>query len=431
MNRKAVTWLYEQLPKLVAEGVIPAESADALRNFYGPVDQSRKSRRLILSIFAVTGVALVGLGVILILAHNWDQLTRFSRMMIGVGMLLAAQFLAGWVLWRQPDSRAWREGTATFLTLMIGASIALVGQTYHLSDDFGGFLLTWMLLSAPLVYLMRVHMPALLYLVGMILWIDNGDYGMGGKQTIWLLLAVMLPHYRLLLRDRYGNPAVIFSWVWLFILALCFGLVLEDYIRTLEPVMYTLPFTISYFSGLLWFPDAPVNWRNPYAIAGLAGCVILSVVATFHDVWIGMGHILEGMGGAEGTLAAAMLLLTLALGLALHHRRSRRHWLWGSGPILTVIGVLLAAWDRSGIASAILFNSYLLVLSVYIIIRGVKEEKLGMLNGGMLMLALLIVLRFLDIDLSIIARGLVFVVLGLIFLAANLIMVRRKKEVAK
>lgn len=431
MNKKGVQWLYEQLPKLVSQGIIPAESAEALRNFYGPLDRPSRSRRLILTIFAVIGVALVGLGVTLILAHNWEQLTRFNRMLLALGMLLAAQLLAGWTLWRRQDSRAWREGTAAFLTLMIGASMALVGQTYHLSDDFGAFLLTWMLLSAPLVYLMRAHMPALLYLAGMALWIDNGDYGMGGRQTIWLLLAVMLPHYRLLLRNRYSNPAVIFSWAWLVILSLCFGLALEGYIRTLEPVLYTLPFTIAYFSGLLWFPDAPANWRNPYTVIGLAGCLMLSFVGTFHDVWRGMGHNLEGMGGVEGALAAGMLLLVLALGLALHRKQSRRHWLLGGGPILAVTGVLLAAGERSGIASAILFNVYLLLLSVYVITRGVKEEKLGRLNGGMLMLALLIVLRFLDIDLSIIARGLVFVVLGLIFLAANLIMVRRKKEVAK
>ncbi|HIE44273.1 MAG TPA: DUF2157 domain-containing protein [Candidatus Omnitrophica bacterium] len=49
---------------------------------------------------------------------------------------------------------------------MIGASTALVAQTYHISSDDFNFLLYWVLLEFPLVYLMRASVPAIIYIIG-------------------------------------------------------------------------------------------------------------------------------------------------------------------------------------------------------------------------------------------------------------------------
>ncbi|HEY3424796.1 MAG TPA: hypothetical protein VGL27_08380, partial [Negativicutes bacterium] len=74
---------------------------------------------------------------------------------------------------------------------------------------------------------------------------------------------------------------------------------------------------------------------------------------------------------------------------------------------------------------------YVLWLSITIILTGVRQSKIGLLNIGMVMLAFLVAARFLDIDFSFVVRGLTFVVLGICFLIANLLMLRRKNEVIK
>ena len=79
----------------------------------------------------------------------------------------------------------------------------------------------------------------------------------------------------------------------------------------------------------------------------------------------------------------------------------------------------------------VIFNVYLLVLSITKIASGLKRESIGSLNGGMLMLGLLIMLRFIDSDMEFLAKGITFILLGAGFLAVNVMMLRKKKEVTK
>ena len=57
---------------------------------------------------------------------------------------------------------------------------------------------------------------------------------------------------------------------------------------------------------------------------------------------------------------------------------------------------------------------------------GIRTGKQGQMNFGLLAVTALIVARFFDSDLSFLLRGLVFIALGLAFLATNIFMLRRK-----
>jgi hypothetical protein len=62
--------------------------------------------------------------------------------------------------------------------------------------------------------------------------------------------------------------------------------------------------------------------------------------------------------------------------------------------------------------------------------RGLRENRLGVVNAGMLMLSALIITRFFDSDLSFVVRGLAFIVVGIGFFATNTVLIRRKGAVA-
>ena len=78
MNTKHVQWLHEELPALVREGVLPEETAEKLRQHYGPMIKA-DGRRLMVVLFGILGAVLIGGGIILLLAHNWEELTRPLR----------------------------------------------------------------------------------------------------------------------------------------------------------------------------------------------------------------------------------------------------------------------------------------------------------------------------------------------------------------
>jgi uncharacterized membrane protein len=431
MDNKAVEWLYQQLPELVEKGIIPAQSAERLQAYYGPVDKQLKSKPVLL-LFSIIGAILIGLGIILILAHNWNHLTNVTRLLISVGLLLVAQILAANIIWFKKNHSAWAEGGATFLMLMVGASMTLVGQTYHIVDDTSTFLLTWMLLSLPLIYLMGVTTPAILYLLGITVWTATNHFGIVDKQLTWVLLALAMPYYwRLLKRNRYGNSAIIFTLVLTICFYICFGIVFSNYIHTLASLIWATLVSVSFLVGLLWFDGAVDTGRSPLQAIGLAGSISIAYILTFKWQWSRLNWQAYPPGSGEYLLALTLLVLVIGLGAMLLQKKRYNNVLLGILPLVVGFGYILQYFDASGINATILLNAYVLWLSITIILTGVRQSKIGLLNIGMVMLAFLVAARFLDIDFSFVVRGLTFVVLGICFLIANLLMLRRKNEVIK
>jgi uncharacterized membrane protein len=428
MDKTAVTWLYEQLPELVAKGILTPEIAQQIREYYSTRPQGL-GRRTLLMAFGLIGALLLGLGVILILGHNWDQLRHLPRLLISLGLLVAAQIMAGLALWRKHDSTVWMEGSATFLAFAVGAAMLLVGQTYHLVDDFSSFVMVWLLLTLPLVYLMDVKSVAGMYLIGVVVWLASVQHLGIIKQAAWFFWLLILPYYwRLFKVSRYANPTVVLSWLVAICFYSCFSMTGD---KGLWQLLYASLFADFYFVGLLWFDDAEMIWQKPFQVVGLLGGMGMAYFLSFQRAWGSNYHSLSAIHQGEYLLVFGLIVLAIGLGTLLVKRGLHQFVLFGALPVVIGIGYLLQAADHSGLSPVIMMNLYLLVVSVSVILKGVRETRLGVLNTGMLMIAALILLRFFDFSYSFIVRGVVFIVLGLAFLAVNWVMSHRKDEVAR
>lgn len=425
MNKKAIEWLYQELPELVTKGILPPETAEKIKIHYGPIEKS-KGTKTFLMIFGVIGVLLVGLGIILLIAHNWAQLTRVSRLTISIGLLIAAQLIAGMALCFKQESRIWRESSAILHMLMIGAAMALVGQTYHLTEDTDAFLLTWMLLSLPLIYLMRTTSAAIMYIIGVTFWTTNSHLYLE-KQLIWVLLLLAMPYYWLLIKlDRYANATVIFSWVLNFCVYVCFASASHNYINDLGMLIYSALFAVNYMVGVICFNADKESWRMPFKLIGLAGSIVLTFMLTFNNIWSHLRLDTHAFSMAESLLVSLLMLLAISSNILTIRRSHRKNLPFSLAPFIVGGAYLLQSLDTSGISATILMNSYMLFLSIGVISTGARNSSVGIVNIGMLMLTALIVARFLDMNFSFVIRGLVFVFLGIAFLMTNWIMVRRK-----
>lgn len=421
MDKKFIAQLYQELPKLITKGVLTPEAADNIKKHYGPFEDKTKPPFLL--VFGVIGVLLVGLGIILLIAHNWAQLTRFTRLLLSVGLLAAGQIAAGTTIYFKQKSRVWRESAATLHMLIIGAVLALVGQTYHLTSDTDMFILTWMLLSLPLMYLLRASSVSVLYLLGVTYW--SATVASSEKQFVWLLLALALPYYwQQLRRDRDANATAILSWAWNICFYGCFTAAFDSYLHTFRSIVYSALFSISYQIGVLWFNTVPIS-RLPFQPIGLIGSVITVFFLTFYSYWQHL-NTTESISSVTILIVIALLLLTAAAMVRMVKQTGRDNLPFAAAPLIISIGYLLQYADTSGTAATVLLNSYLLLLSIWVIGRGSRRYSIGQVNAGMLLLTLLISSRFLDANLSFVIRGVVFVCLGIGFLGVNWLMVRRK-----
>jgi len=433
MSQKNVRWLLGELPTLLENGVIDGAAAERLRRHYESA--AGPSRNWALTIFGILGGTLVGLGVILLLAHNWADLSRAARTALAFAPLVAAQLLALWIFRAGKKSAAWREGLGLFWTLAVGAAIALVAQTYHIPGDAGRFALTWMLLTLPIVYLLNATGPALVYLAGMTFWAIDAQNNAGQALPFWPLAALILPHAVSAARGNpYAARPVLLFWGLAVALCVALGITLEKILPGLWIIVYGALFAVLYLAGAFWFGEAPSAWQKPFQTFGEIGGVVLAFLLTYDWPWKEIGWRYWRHGAAYHGFAAlldyslAALLPAAAIVLLVSSvRRGKAHALFiGALPILAVLGFALVAQTGEEAAALALFNLYVFAVGLGLLVQGFRARRASTVNAGLLVVFALILLRFFDEDLGFVFRGVVFVLLGLAFLAVNLVLARKK-----
>lgn len=200
------------LDDLVAEGIIDEQTATNILAFQAKKTADAPNRLGI--VLSVLGAMLIGLGIMLIVAHNWDNFSRPIKTVLAFLPMIIGQIACVYTLYRKKESQAWRESSATFLFFTVGACIGMVSQIYNLEGELGSFLLTWMLLVLPLIYLMQSSIVSLLYLGGITWYATNCGYANNYEPYLyWGLLAMAMPHYyRLYQNSPHGNAFNYHSW---------------------------------------------------------------------------------------------------------------------------------------------------------------------------------------------------------------------------
>jgi uncharacterized membrane protein len=375
-------------------------------------------------LLAVIGAALIGAGVILLIAHNWDGLGRPVRMGLSLLPLLVASALSIFTGLRRFESTAWRESAGVAQVAGIGASIALVSQTYHIEGNLSDFLFTWLVLAIPVPYLLRAVCPAVAYLAGIAFWAGTVacDYPwpQKGAPGYWLFLAAMLPFYFGVLRkDRLGKPAAWLSAV--LGISAGFGLGFCN-LRDAWMPAFSGFFATGYLAGALGFPEKRLY---PLRALGGLGIAVLTVVFSFTDVWTHLDWL--GKPWTVYALAGGFPLAGLALAAFAWERRADFNRLATGFPLLVVAVFLL----NKPVAGAVAFSLYGVALALATAFRGLRDRAFATLNGGLLLFAALLIARFADSEFGTLERGLAFIGLGVLMLGANLWMLKSKKEVAR
>ncbi len=139
----------EKLEKWVAQGLISKEQAEKILIS----EQSNNSNFVLKWMYLIAGL-FIGLGVILIISANWENIPPFLK--------LAGDFtLWGIVLYQAYHSVMYKKNKLKefFLVLsflFIGATIGLLGQIFNLSGGWQSFACFWALLGLPFVLCSRL-----------------------------------------------------------------------------------------------------------------------------------------------------------------------------------------------------------------------------------------------------------------------------------
>jgi uncharacterized membrane protein len=435
-NKKGISWLYNELPELINKGIISPEISDNIKSHYGK-EENNNWKQVILTIFGVLGAVFIGLGLILLIGNNWDELSRQSRTVISLAPMIIAQSIAGFTIWKKYESPAWLEGSAIFLMAAIGSSIALIGQTYHLSGDLESFLFTWMLLSIPIVYIMKVSLVAFFYLIGITSWVGYAGFSGGNASLFWPLLALLIPEFWSALKENaYSNRSIFLSWALAICLCIGLGFTLERTNPGQWLIIFSSFFASLYLVGNLWFSQTSSFWQKPFQTIGACGLLALSFALTYYDLWkdISSKSNNEDYNSYGQHLISVDLISVIfpliAISLIIYFARKGKTYnvLFSSLSVLTIISYFLSGTESQYIQlNTVLFNIFIFSLGLITMVGGINRRHMGAVNGGMLIIAFLIFLRFFDMEIEFVVRGIIFILIGLAFFVTNFLMVREPK----
>jgi uncharacterized membrane protein len=431
-------WLAEQLPAWEREGIVTAEGARTLRKRYAAEPQGGLAQMVV----GAVGALLIGTGLIAVLAYNWDDFPRWVRLVLALGPLAATQAVSWWVLQKDEAAKPWqREAAALAQTLAVGAALALVSQIYNLPGKWTDLIFWWCVVSVPLAWVLRSQAVAIAYLMGIALWtvtqaFEQANYSGAIGITdvrLWfpLLLAGVLPLWpgpELRGRPGPGSRLVLASSTLL-------GLLAVAAYATVRPA-HMFPS----FSGFPWlamlsaaavllFPldrggiAEPLS-RKPQVLLGGGALIVMALIGTFEDP---ARDLVKGVG-VTASLGWCWLLIAVVVAFALLAFRQGRFAVLAVAALalVPVVAAPLSADDTSGWPVAITYSLVLLATAIALIALEFLGRQ-GAARIGAALIALLVILRMADADVSLLIKGLAFIVIGTGFLAFNVYITRRRR----
>lgn len=422
MNSK----IQNDIKELVEEQVISNDVAQNIENYY----KSKKvdSPNRLFTVFAVLGSTLVGLGIILILAHNWDNFSRSIKTMFAFAPLIIGQLFVGYSILKKKTT-TWKEASGVFLFFAVGSSIALVSQIYNIPGNFSSYMLTWILLCAPLIYLLKSHALAILHIVFATNYACSVGY-FDGNDTPWiylLLLALLIPHYfQLLKHKKTHNITSIFNWL----LPLSVVIVLGTFVNRSDVfgvLMYVILFGLLYNIGKLPFFDNQKLRRNGYLVLGSLGTIYMLMLTSFEWLWQDIFRDDIVLDSQEFYVSLTLFLATLGV---LAYSYSKR-WIQSFNLfqyVFFIFTIIFFIGLTNSITSIILINLLILALGIIAIKIGADKLHFGILNYGLLIITVLIICRFFDTNMSFVVRGLLFVSVGVGFFLTNYMMLKKQRQ---
>ena len=423
--------ILNELRHLLHAQVISEETAQRIKDYYK--GQPAQSSNRVFIVFGILGSLLIGLGLVLILAHNWDNLSKIAKLAIGFFPLLAAQVLAGFVLAKRRDEVAWREGAGTFLFFAIAISISIVSQVYNIEGDLAGFLFIWMCLALPIAYVLRSSVASMLLILG-ITWhaCEAGyfNYPNTNANEYWILLLLILPFYYFeFIRKNVRNNFFHFhSWLIVLSLTTCLGVFVE------ERGEFMMIAYMSMFSGFVLMGQFPLFASrtilgNAYLVCGSLGVIILLLTLSFRWYWDEVPDVNIGNLLIQQEIIVSILLTIISIGLLLKLRQIKEFKELNSKSYAFLVVILLYfVGSGSPMLAQVLVNVVILLVAVHTIQDGAQQNHLGILNYGLVIISVLICCRFFDTNFSFVIRGLLFIVIGAGFFIANYYMLQKRKR---
>ena len=375
----------------VADGVITAEQAAALRSRYAGAARLSESRSRATVALATVGALAVGFGVIGFFAANWDGLSHALRLLLLTGATAGAYAGAYHVSERTADHP--RVGEALYLlgVILFGSSLFLVGQMYNVQAHDPFALLLWAGGATATAFVVRSRPLAWVALLIFTGWVGF-EFGLA-------------------LDDAGGDALTAFPG-----LAFFYGAVLYGLGTAAGNRIRSASIAESGFAG----------GARPLGFVIGAGALF---VLTFAGATDEIEHARDDLHGV--LLAAFFVLAGVALAsaavLALTRRPSARSEAAAIASVIVVLVVAVLA-GGGGTLYAIVFNLLFAGVALGAIYVGYQTDEPWLVNLGVALVAIDLIARYFDVFWDALPRSVGMIGAGALVLGIAYVLERQRKQ---
>ncbi len=424
MTKKHIHWLLSELETWVQEGIINDAQAQAIRGRYSAPEQAGTWGRIA---FAAFGAILIGLGVILLFAYNWDKMHKFAKLAIVFCALISAHGAA--LIVKRTTTR---QTLHVLGSMFFGAGIWLVAQTYHINEHYPNAFLVWGAGALALAWVLPSLPQALMATFLLVLWNGFESYGFQNA--------------------NYAAPIVIFFGIlplaWIMRSRVLLSAGLAAFLFTL----FSLFLQVSSHLGIPLFLSVAaaliavglIMEQNELAPELASTCFFfgntLSVVLVYILTFRGAREALSFLSREKAPDIWFPVFLVIAAGLwiaALWPFRNMRDRLvhgirrdYFAAPIALIIYALqfFGILQLRGFLATAPYNLLILFSAVMLMQRGFRDLNLRAAIMGSVLLSALAIARYTDLFQSLLARAAIFLLVGGMMLGVGIFFARSRKE---
>lgn len=421
------------LNNLEGKGVLSKSANSKIQNF---IDFNTKSlSKLFLIITGLVGISFISAGVFSLIAHNWDDFPKHVKGIISIIPSLVALYFYYLGLFKHKGSIIWAEISSLFLVLMIGASIALVSQTYNLDGDFRNFIKVWLVLILPLFYLNKASGFAIVYLGLSMVFLEPQISFFGGSFIVvdnaiyfWIFFLAFLPHLISTINrtsNKQGFRAIYLGWLTVIVLFATFVLAIRGGHLLWAPALLVGVYIVGkkYYSGNNSFFGRPMQTT----VLATTYVALIALTERFTAAFVFKSDNLSNIGSwsLEQTVFYFLGLIVLILVTLYVLKKKNEHPEWNKLivylPFVMVTLILvnyLADFniiDLTWIATLAL-NVYILIFAANAMIKGSNNKNVFYMIFGLLIATQLMWIRYFDMDYSFWYKGIFFIIVGAVFM---------------
>lgn len=424
MSRRSIpekkrNWLAKEVGDWQVAGLITAEQAEKILGTYEtPIEESeRKHSTVLLALMSVAAI-FVGLGVLLLIGYNWAAMSASLKLTIISGAL-SGTHAAGIFLRFVRNSRLLSEVIFFFGCLLYGCGIFLVAQIFNFNAHYPDAIWWWALGVLPfalcldtfLMHLLLIGLLAVWYgmeaigfgRTGFLFWGDTGSVPRG----VFSLPLLSLPGIAWAYRNRSVTTvslyAVLLAW-WVILTPVA--------LQMEEESIYWIGAAGGLFLVCAECHQAGAHFAIPYRIMGVSLAGGTLYMLSFYRLALELAQ--AKLTGKILVLLGLITFLALALlGGSYLLRASdqeasestrqrlaaliRRTVLPASVVLSMFLFFFFHAAAREALLSTVLANTILVILAVWLIKIGLREDRFLPFAGGVVVLLAWSLGRYIDL----------------------------------